>query len=329
MWSDFLTRTRLASAGVVALILLGANVAAAEVPLQFQYQGRLLNDQGEPVTGEKTLQFSIYDAKTQGSILWQSQKTIDLGSSGHFSVTLGSKDNPIEPGVLVGDKRWLNVSLPSGISLKPRLPLKSVPYSLLAAKAESVSEGAVDKSALKPSLQTEIEQAKTSADWSDIEGKPAEVSDGDNDTLANLTCQSGFIAKYDGRSWTCSPDNDALGSLPCRSGQRAQYDGSQWTCVTPDTYNGQNFAVSDQKCNSGKVAVGIDVSGNLICQTDQDTTYDGSDFAKSDQGCSSGDVVTGVDASGNVTCATDQNTTYDGSDFAKSNQGCSSGDMVT
>ncbi|MFB6374203.1 MAG: hypothetical protein ABEN55_14070, partial [Bradymonadaceae bacterium] len=57
---------------------------------------------------------------------------------------------------------------------------------------------------------------------------------------------------------------------------------------------------------------GVDSSGNVTCATDQNTTYDGSDFALSNQGCSSGDVVTGVDSSGNVTCAADQDTTYSG-----------------
>jgi hypothetical protein len=43
---------------------------------------------------------------------------------------------------------------------------------------------------------------------------------------------------------------------------------------------------------------------------DDDTTYDGTDFALSNQGCSAGDVVTGVDASGNVICNLDADTIY-------------------
>ena len=294
--------TWLTGAGIVALVMLVASAAAAEVPLQFQYQGQLVDDDGQPITGETTLQFSIYDAETEGSILWGAKKTVQLGSQGQFSTTLGSPSNPIEPGVVAGGERWLSITLDSGVTLEPRLPLKSVPYSLLASRAEKVADGAIDRSSLSSSLRSELEDAQKSPEWSDITDKPDELADGDDDTLGELTCQSGYLAEY---------------------------DGNQWTCASPTTYDGQDFATSDQQCGAGKVAVGIDSSGDIICEEDQDTTYGGTDFATSDQGCNPGAVVTGVDANGNVTCTTDQHSTYDGTDFATSDQGCNPGEVVT
>jgi len=39
--------------------------------------------------------------------------------------------------------------------------------------------------------------------WKDIQEIPADIADGDNDTLAGLGCSIGEIAKWNGKEWTC------------------------------------------------------------------------------------------------------------------------------
>ena len=59
---------------------------------------------------------------------------------------------------------------------------------------------------------------------------------------------------------------------------------------------------------------GVDAAGAVTCAVDVDTntTYDGTDFATSNQSCGAGERVTGIAADGSVTCAADvdTNTTY-------------------
>ncbi|HEX6920923.1 MAG TPA: hypothetical protein VF314_11880, partial [Actinomycetes bacterium] len=110
-----------------------------------------------------------------------------------------------------------------------------------------------------------------------------------------------------------------------------KWSGTAWECAPDDntTYDGSDFATSNQACTTGQVVTGVGANGAVTCAPDKDTTYDGSDFATSNQACTAGKVVTGVGANGAVTCAPDKDTTYDGSDFATSNQACTTGQVVT
>jgi formylglycine-generating enzyme required for sulfatase activity/subtilisin-like proprotein convertase family protein len=79
--------------------------------------------------------------------------------------------------------------------------------------------------------------------WGDLSGVPSGLADGDNDQLAGLTCADGKVVKRVGGAWACGDDVD-----------------------TNTTYTGADFAVSLQSCESGKVAVAIDVAGRLVCE---------------------------------------------------------------
>ena len=55
-------------------------------------------------------------------------------------------------------------------------------------------------------------------------------------------------------------------------------------------------------CSVGSSIRAINLDGTVSCETDSDTTFDGKDFALSNQACAVGQVVNGVDINGNVTC---------------------------
>ena len=222
-------------AGLLALLAgcawlaLTADSASAEVPDQLQHQGRLLNDQGEPVSGTKTMTFAIYGARTGGALVWESQEArVELGDGGFYSISLGSSSNPIDASVLEGGARWIEITV-DGETMSPRIPLDSTPYATLAGKAESVADGAVDTDGLADGLEI---------DWSKLSNTPDGLDDGDNDTMGGLSCQQGYVARYDGSGWECA----------------------------------ELVEVADQQCGSGQVARGIDPQGNLLCVEDADTT---------------------------------------------------------
>jgi hypothetical protein len=56
----------------------------------------------------------------------------------------------------------------------------------------------------------------------------------DTDTLAGLSCTASQVAKWTGSNWQCQEDQDALGILGCGAGQIAKHDGSNWICAADE-----------------------------------------------------------------------------------------------
>ncbi|MBM73773.1 MAG: hypothetical protein CMK59_00115 [Proteobacteria bacterium] len=90
----------------------------------------------------------------------------------------------------------------------------------------------------------------TAPDWGSITGIPGDIQDGDNDSFADVSCQSGETITWDGTDWICTSlavdfsdlgnipaglddgDDDTLGVLVCSEGQVAVYSESAggWVC---------------------------------------------------------------------------------------------------
>lgn len=69
----------------------------------------------------------------------------------------------------------------------------------------------------------------------------------------------------------------------------------------------------DSNNNAGTSGQVLSSSGTGTAWVDDantDTTFDGTDFALSDQACAAGQLVTGVDATGNVTCTSPSSETF-------------------
>jgi hypothetical protein len=231
-------------------------------------------------------------------IIWESpQKTVDLGDTGFYSVSLGSSENPLDSTTLQLDKLWIELTVDGGEPLTPRIRLRSVPFAVRAGKASSVADGAVTEDAIADGA---ISSAKVGGlDWSKVSNKPS--------TLGGLSCSSGQVAVWNGSNWRCQ--GQVATGQDCSSGQVVTGINAQGdvVCGTDQVNNytaggglsqsGTTFSLAQQSCSSG-VAVGIDSLGSLICQSDSDTTYDRS--------CPSGEVVGGLDPDGSVVCVTDQ-----------------------
>jgi hypothetical protein len=112
---------------VLALVAIAVSVNA-EVPQLINYQGRLTDDTGVPVTdGDYSIFFIIYDAAVDGDILWSSDRMVVPVENGLFSVELG----PMDPEIFAsaGD-RYLGIRVDSDPEIDPRTRLISVPYAL-------------------------------------------------------------------------------------------------------------------------------------------------------------------------------------------------------
>ncbi|MBR4191018.1 MAG: hypothetical protein IKQ55_13795, partial [Kiritimatiellae bacterium] len=80
--------------GQVALVLFPPDPPAPAAN-RFAYQGALKDIAGAPLTGEKTVEFRIYDTATGGTPLWARRLTVLLNEKGLFNV--GLSDDAGEP----------------------------------------------------------------------------------------------------------------------------------------------------------------------------------------------------------------------------------------
>ncbi len=100
------------------------------------YQGRLADATGQPVSDTLTLQFALYDAATDGNLLWTETHPNVPVSDGLFSVRLGSQTSGGLPfDVFGGGDVWLETTV-EGETLSPREKLAAVPYAMQASEAE-------------------------------------------------------------------------------------------------------------------------------------------------------------------------------------------------
>lgn len=76
---------------VLAAGLLSSGLAVAQVPSLINYQGRLTDANGAPVTGSKTFAISIYDDATAGNLLYtESIGLVTLDANGVYSFQFGA-----------------------------------------------------------------------------------------------------------------------------------------------------------------------------------------------------------------------------------------------
>jgi hypothetical protein len=112
---------------VAALVI--ASTVSGGIPRTMNYQGRLTDAGGDPVSGTYYMTFEIYDAESDGTQLWAESKIVEV-TGGIFTVTLG-ETNSLDEADLMGNDCWLQFSV-EGETIVPRTRLVSSPYSVTA-----------------------------------------------------------------------------------------------------------------------------------------------------------------------------------------------------
>ena len=127
----------------LALLVLLTATALGQVPRTINYQGRARSS-NQPVTGPHTMTLKLYDAETGGNILFtETHANVQFTGDGIFTIAIGGATPGGLPETLPFDRPyWMGVTI-SGINgnqeLAPRLTLRSTPYSLRAAVADSAA----------------------------------------------------------------------------------------------------------------------------------------------------------------------------------------------
>jgi hypothetical protein len=116
-----------------------ATPANGVVPALVNFSGVLTDVNGKLVTGTVGVTFSLYSQAQGGSPLWLETQNVQVDSTGHYKVALGSASSHGLPAELFvsAEARWLDVRV-QGQTEQPRVLLLSVPYALKAGDAQTV-----------------------------------------------------------------------------------------------------------------------------------------------------------------------------------------------
>ena len=112
------------------LLLAMALAAQAQVPGLVNFQGRLTDPSGNPLTGPQNLVFEVFDAPAAGTLRWTETQNAVPVQNGVLAVQLGAV-TPLSYAVFDGGTAWLQLTV-NGTPLLPRQRLVAAPYALQA-----------------------------------------------------------------------------------------------------------------------------------------------------------------------------------------------------
>ncbi len=172
---------KISFAVLVLLSLVAMAIFAQSVPGLINYQGRLLDDAGQPLNGDTLdLHFTMLDGDTPGSgLLWGETHTNVVVENGLYGVILGSI-NPIPASALSGSTVFMEIEV-EGQILLPRQRLTSVAYSINSGMVGGYARSDID--ALIAGLQSQIDalDGRVGVNETDVSSNTTNIADNTSD----------------------------------------------------------------------------------------------------------------------------------------------------
>lgn len=177
----------------ILLLILLPIITLAQIPQTMNYQGRLEDNSGNPVSdGNYTIVFTIYDAATNGNSFWTETRTVTT-EDGFFNLTLGEST---AINISTEQQVWLNISI-GGNNLTPRTKLSG---SLSSLSTKSIENTATAGNTVVTSINSStggIDAVKiadgsiSDTEFQMLDGVgSALVGESDSQTLTNKTINS-------------------------------------------------------------------------------------------------------------------------------------------
>jgi hypothetical protein len=186
----------------MTLVLL-ASFAFAEVPQVINYQGRLTDGSGNPVTdGPYLIKFKIYGSESGDDSLWYSGFQPVNVENGLFEYQLGSAVALPFYLFSADTVRWLGITVGTDAEITPRSRLTSVAYTYQSLRADSagyaldLADGSVTTSKLADDAVTSDKIQDATIMFEDINQNGAALDQ---------------VMKWDGSQWAASDDDAGAG----------------------------------------------------------------------------------------------------------------------
>jgi hypothetical protein len=200
-----------------------------QVPKEMTYQGVLTDNTGKPLSGNYQLTFKLYNAETNGGLLWAEIHSGVTITDGLFRVVLGTIDPVGNPLDLPFDAPyWVGVQVESDPELTPRMRLTSVGYSFRSLRSDSVEHLAKNAVQTANIQNGAITQAKLDS---------------------TVSCPVKITPRLSGNGTTTEPlDIHQQGAT---NGQVLKWNGSAWV---PGTGSGSGSTLDESYDHGGSGA---------------------------------------------------------------------------
>ena len=116
---------------LLSLLIVFSFAFSQEVPMLINYQAKLTDSSGDPITETIEVTFSFHDAIENGSLIWTETYASLVVNDGIISVLLGSV-TPITASHFSGPSVFIQSDVTGYGILAPRQQLTSVPYAIRA-----------------------------------------------------------------------------------------------------------------------------------------------------------------------------------------------------
>jgi len=128
---------------VSVLWLLVTAPAGADIPHLINYQGKLVDEDGNPIEDPKTVRFKFYTTASGGLPIWEEEQSVDA-TKGVFNVLLGNgsliQGKPLSD--LDFDRQYyLALQVVGDEEMTPRQQIASAAYAFKAKVAETIDPG--------------------------------------------------------------------------------------------------------------------------------------------------------------------------------------------
>lgn len=193
---------------LTAIVFASAFGAFAAGPGTIVYSGKLLDSTGNVVNGDVNMTLSVYDAATDGTLLYGDRNPVVTVTDGLYSVVIG--DDPalghqgtcatLQQALEASSSCYIEISI-GGVALTPREKFQAVPYAISSLSSgssganatlalDNLASVAVNTSIL-PGVTNSIDLGSAGKTWQNV-FVSGTLSDGTNTTtVANIATLAG------------------------------------------------------------------------------------------------------------------------------------------
>ncbi len=238
---------------VLGILVLGLVLAGCGLTPQTTYQGRLTDQNGNPLNGTVTITFDFYDASTGGTKLYTENDTVTV-TDGLFDTVLGpsSATSGLTPKDL-SQPLWVEITINDGTNtetLSPRQRLYGAPYAFTLMQG-SVISGTMDQTVYGANGITGILSAYN-------------MQQGDALPVLYLSGDTALEVTGNPLNAAVSADDGIIRSQQSASGSDLLLISNDEVWITIDQDNNE-FGHFEVRNFDGSKYCRIDESGNLYC----------------------------------------------------------------